>query len=1124
MFSGQGSQNYQMAKDLYDVHEGFRGHMNKLDDLIKAQLGESVLAHMYDKKNHVTDSFDRLLYTHPAIFMVQVALARVLMDSKLKPDLVMGTSLGELVAAHISNAISIEDAIHIVLMQAKSIEKYCREAGMLAILASEFSYSEIPVIYEHSELASINAKGFFVVSGTDASLEKIQLYLKKNDVAFLRLPVKYGFHSSMMDSSKEAIEQVLKNVTWYKPTIPFVSCTAVGERTSLDKDYFWQVLREPIRLSETIQSLALDNAYNYVDVGASGIMATAVKNNLNANSSSKVYSILSPFGGNISRLQRTQSSLKQDQGNHKKELNMNAFVFPGQGSQKKGMGAELFDLFPDYEAVADTVLGYSIRELCLDDPRRELNKTQFTQPALFVVNALSYLKKIKESNTKPNFILGHSLGEFNALFSAGVFDFETGLKLVKKRGQLMSQAKDGSMAAVIGYDAEKVVSLLKNNGLLTIDVANFNSPIQTVLSGKKSDILGAASIFEKAGATYFPLNVSAAFHSRYMKSAMAEFGRYLAEFDFNQPEVPVISNVSARPYTHELIKDNLQKQIVSSVRWTDSIRYIISEGCEEIEELGPGDVLKKLFAAIKKDAPKKVYKPDNPSEQTVVQKELDVNVINNISTNHITANGHDESSAKKVITADIETKSKRAKSTKSAKSTKPAKLSLSASALGSERFKQDYNLRYAYVSGSMYKGISSKELVVKMATSGYLAFLGTGGVKLAAIEEQLSYIKSKLTKGESFGANLLVNLKDPESEMTLVKSLLHFGVKFVEASAYMQVSPALVYYRLQSLQRDSDGVVRSTNKLIAKISRPEVATIFLTPAPERIVNRLFESGLVTENQVEMAKEVSMADDLCVEADSGGHTDMGVMGTLLPTIIRLRDEICLKQHYKQDIRVGAAGGIGTPESAASVFVLGADFIVTGSINQCTIEAGTSDQVKDLLQQVNVQDTAYAPAGDMFELGAKVQVLKKGLFFPARANKLYDIWRHFDSIDAIDSKTRQQLEEKYFKKTLDAVWAETVEYYKKVAPSEVEKAQNKPKQKMALIFRWYFVNSTRAAMDGDESQRVDYQVHCGPALGAFNQWVKGTELESWKRRHVNQIADKLMSATADFMNSRLALYMD
>ena len=230
------------------------------------------------------------------------------------------------------------------------------------------------------------------------------------------------------------------------------------------------------------------------------------------------------------------------------------------------------------------------------------------------------------------------------------------------------------------------------------------------------------------------------------------------------------------------------------------------------------------------------------------------------------------------------------------------------------------------------------------------------------------------------------------------------------------------------------------------------------------------------------------------------------------MITLRNRMVEHHGYQESIHIGAAGGIGTPEAAAAAFMLGADYVQTGSINQCTVEAGISDQVKSMLESINVQDTAYAPAGDMFEIGAKVQVLRKGVFFPARANKLYELYRQHKSIDEIDPKTRKQLEDKYFKRTLEDIWQETSAYLQKKHPKEHATIVANPKQKMAWIFRSYFAYSTRLAFEGKKEATVDFQVHTGPALGAFNQWVKGTPLESWRNRHVDELADKLMHGSA------------
>ena len=216
----------------------------------------------------------------------------------------------------------------------------------------------------------------------------------------------------------------------------------------------------------------------------------------------------------------------------------------------------------------------------------------------------------------------------------------------------------------------------------------------------------------------------------------------------------------------------------------------------------------------------------------------------------------------------------------------------------------------------------------------------------------------------------------------------------------------------------------------------------------------------------------------------------------------------------------AGGIGTPQAALCAFVMGADFITTGSINQCTVEAGTSEVVKDLLQEINVQDTDYAPAGDMFELGAKVQVLKKGVMFPARANKLYNLYQQYDGVDEIPEKIKIQLEKNYFKKSLIEVWNETKEYI--ISKGEMDlltSSEKNPKVKLSLIFRWYFGYSTRSAFEGLSTEKMNFQIHTGPALGAFNQWVKGTSLEPWRNRHVDQIGIKIMNEAAIMLQEQL-----
>ena len=676
--------------------------------------------------------------------------------------------------------------------------------------------------------------------------------------------------------------------------------------------------------------------------------------------------------------------------------------------------------------------------------------------------------RYKDLDETPDFLIGHSLGEYNALLAAGAFDFETGLRLVKKRGELMAEASGGGMAAVLGLTVEELKQKLEYGNFDGVEIANYNTPSQTIISGTKEGINQVVSDFSAQSIRIIPLQVSAPFHSSYMESAAKKFKEFLKDFHFNNLSIPVISNVTAQAYEDDQIKNLLSNQIESSVNWIDSIRYLMGQNTTEFKELGRG-ILTRMTTEIKENC---------ESIHLETKKVVD-----------------NESSA---ITNN----------------------QLLASHLGNENFRKDYGVKYSYVAGSMYRGTASKELIIRMGKAGMLSFLGTGGMSLENIANDIDVIQANLTDGQPYGMNLLHHLANPELELKTIELFLEKGIKNIEASAFMQMTESLVYYHASGLERNQNKEIIRKHRILAKISRPEVAELFMSPAPEKLLNRLLESGRITEEQATIAKQIPISYDICVEADSGGHTDGGIAMVLLPAIQQLRNDLQEKFGYSKSIRIGLAGGIGTPQSAASAFIMGADFVLTGSINQCTVEAGTSQEVKDLLQAINVQDTEYAPAGDMFEIGAKVQVLKKGVLFPARANKLYKLYTQYNSLEEIPAKTLAQLEKSYFKKPISLIWEETKEYLLKSGKSsEISKAEKMPKHKMSLVFRWYFGHSSRVAFNGDLTNKVNFQIHTGPSLGAFNQWVKGTNLESWRNRHVDEIGEKLMDETASLLQANL-----
>ncbi|MEE1940368.1 ACP S-malonyltransferase [Streptomyces sp. TRM 70361] len=273
-------------------------------------------------------------------------------------------------------------------------------------------------------------------------------------------------------------------------------------------------------------------------------------------------------------------------------------VFPGQGSHRPGIGRELFLKFPHLVRQADSVLDRSITDLCLNASARELTDTRNTQTAMYVVNALSYLEAVRETGRVPDAVAGHSLGEYVALFAAGTFDFLTGLEIVVRRGELMAQAPEGGMAAIMGVDADRIREILTERAP-TVDVANLNAPGQTVVSGPRDDIAGLRDVFGEEAKAVVPLNVGGAFHSRYMADAAAEFGTFLAQYRLASPRIDVISNVTARPYATDDPADLLIRQIASPVRWAESVEHLLDRPEPEFREIGPGQVLTGLVAQIR---------------------------------------------------------------------------------------------------------------------------------------------------------------------------------------------------------------------------------------------------------------------------------------------------------------------------------------------------------------------------------------------------------------------------------------------------------------------------------------------------------------------------------------------
>jgi PfaD family protein len=433
------------------------------------------------------------------------------------------------------------------------------------------------------------------------------------------------------------------------------------------------------------------------------------------------------------------------------------------------------------------------------------------------------------------------------------------------------------------------------------------------------------------------------------------------------------------------------------------------------------------------------------------------------------------------------------------------------SSLGDPAFCADHRVRFPYVTGAMANGIASAELVEAVAGADMLSFFGAAGLSLERIEAAITRLQSSVGD-RTFGFNLIHSPSEQSHESATVDLYLKHQIRLVEASAYLDLTPHVVRYRLASIHRDEAGRIVTPNRVVAKVSRVEVASKFFAPAPERFVKDLIAQGHLTTEQAELATQVPVAQDLTVEADSGGHTDNRPAITLLPTILALRDRLQEQYRYAAPLRVGLGGGIATPASAAAAFAMGAAYVLTGSVNQACVESGSSDIVRQMLAEAGQADVAMAPAADMFEMGVKVQVLKRGTMFPMRAAKLYELYRAHPSLDAIPAAERTQLEKTVFRLSLDEVWGQTKEFFLRRDPAQVPKAEADPKHKMALVFRWYLGQSSRWANAGVADRKLDYQVWCGPSMGAFNEWAKGSVLEQAKNRNVVTVAINLIYGSA------------
>jgi trans-AT polyketide synthase, acyltransferase and oxidoreductase domains len=713
-----------------------------------------------------------------------------------------------------------------------------------------------------------------------------------------------------------------------------------------------------------------------------------------------------------------------------------AWLFPGQGSQRRGMGAELFDSYPDLISAADDILGYSVRQAC-GSGGRPLGDTAYVQPLMFVINAL-HLRRALDESPPPDYLAGHSLGEISALHAAGCMDFATGLDLVRRRGALMAACPPGAMLAVLGVCIEQVGELIASHGLAATDIANHNLPDQVVVAGPEGEITRLAGVLDELqlGRTA-RLNVSVAAHSRHMLPAAAEFANVLDGIAFAAPRIPVFCAATAELHEAPAIGRRLAEQLTGRVRWWEVMAALSRAGVDQIREVGPGQVLERMWLRAADRLPGR-----DPAARTPA----------------------------------------------------PPSAAVPARGSGDPGVLRAYGLRLPYLVDALPYGISGPAMLRRLAKAGLFGFLGTRGVPIAEVAADVSDLGTQDALGR-WGIELPPERLDPARALAITSLALDAGVGHAVTAGWAGVSPQLVRWRF-GRGKTSGG----QRRLLVRVTASHQAEAFLRPAAAELVAQLVRSGELDPAGAQDARRLPVATDICVHPEPGGAA-----ASLLLSVQRaVRDTGGSREGSVEPAPVGV-GGIGTPEEIASAILLGADFLVTGTINQCTPQARTSEAVKGLLATVTTADTVIGPSAELFCLGGLEHMVRKATLFPARAARLYGLHQACASLGHLTPATRRLLESDYFGQPLDLL-----------AGSAPGQDAEPP---VADLLARYFDLGTRAALAGRLEQQLNWHIPGGPEIGAFNLAADRLDLADWRVRDVDVVAERLIAAGARLLDVRL-----
>lgn len=728
-----------------------------------------------------------------------------------------------------------------------------------------------------------------------------------------------------------------------------------------------------------------------------------------------------------------------------------AWVFPGQGSQHPGMGEGLLDRFPDECATAERIIGVPPARLCRDAEGEYLGRTRYVQPAVFLVSVLAARAALADGRPPPEVVAGHSLGEYAALHLAGCLDFDSALSLVVRRGRLMESVTGGGMVAVLGLPLSRVTELLAV--IPDVDLANHNLPDQFVLAGSTAGVRAVVDAVRRLGTgRCVPLAVSVPAHSRFMAGAAEAFAVALRDVAPGPPSIPVVSNVTASPHVPGEIPGTLLRHFVEPVRWWDTMCLLARSGVTEPVEVGPGEVLTKMWRRAAGSLP-----PPAPGGPLALAAPVPPPAPSTPVTPPAPATpvAPPAPAAPPVAGRSVPVALGPAAGPPPAAASRPRPA-------GSSGLRSDYGIRYACLAGSSPFGVTSPAFLRRLSEAGLLGFFGAQGLAPPEIRAALAELRGVRRYGMAWSSG--------GDERALCDLYLAHDVRHVEVTgALAVVSPQLVRFR------HGDG----SRQVLVRAPDLATAVRFLRPADPATVRALTAAGHLDGVSADAAARGPVATDVAVERDA--HA-------LVPALVALRDR------EAPGARIGVAG-VGTPAAVAAAFALGADFVVTTTVNQCTAEAATSDAAKDLLAALDVTDVREAPDPDLFELGARSPVAHRGTLFAARAEELYRMFLRYDRLADVGPRRLAELERTHFGRPLDEVRA------------DLGVAGRDDRRALASVCAAYCREATAAALRGTPGQRLNYRVPASTDVGAFNRLVSAEPLAGWRARHAELVTERL-----------------